>query len=169
MGRNGVSSGVSDGAETFEEFVAAFAGTLGRLCFQLTGAQDAALDLAQDVLERVYAQWAKVSQADHPYAYARRIAVNTHLNSTRRRLTTVATDPAEFDTAVDQAQPDDTLWQALATIPPRQRAALVLRYYEDCTESDIAAALNCRPATVRSLVARGLTTLRASELLRSEP
>lgn len=145
IGRTGVSSGVDRATETF------------------------ALDLAQDVLERVYAQWGRVSRADHPYAYARRIAVNTHLNNTRRQLATVATDPAEFDGAVDQVEPDDTLWRALATISPRQRAALVLRFYEDCTESDIAAVLNCRPATVRSLVARGLATLRASELLRSEP
>lgn len=154
---------------TFEEFVAAHGGALGRLCFQLTGAHDAALDLAQDVLERVYAKWSRVARADHPYAYVRRLAVNTHLNGTRRRLRTVATDPALFDTPVDDPPgPDESLWQALATLPPRQRAALVLRYYEDCPEADIATALGCRPATVRSLVARGLTTLRASDLLRTE-
>lgn len=154
---------------TFEDFVAAHGGALGRLCLQLAGTHDAALDLAQDVLERVFAKWSKVARADHPYAYVRRIAVTTHLNSTRRQLRTIATDPALFDTPIDDPPAaDESLWRALATLPPRQRAALVLRYYEDCAEADIATALGCRPATVRSLVARGLTTLRASELLRTE-
>jgi len=159
---------------TFEEFVAAHGGALGRLCLQLTGAHDAALDLAQDVLERTYAKWSRVARADHPYAYVRRIAVNAHLNAARRRLATVATDPALLDLPADEpphagGRPDEELWQALVALPPRQRAALVLRYYEDCPEADIAAALGCRPATVHSLVARGLATLRASDLLRSEP
>ena len=95
------------GPPTFEGFVGAYSGALGRLCFQLTGSPDAALDLAQDVLERVYAKWPKVARADHPYAYVRRMAVNTHLNNTRRRLTTVASDPATLDRPVEDRPPAD--------------------------------------------------------------
>jgi RNA polymerase sigma-70 factor (sigma-E family) len=159
----------SSAASSFEEFVAAHGGALGRLCYQLTGAHDPALDLAQDVLERVYSRWSRVARAEHPYAYVRRIAVNTHLNHLRRQLLTLATDPMALDVAVDDPDlPDDELWQALASLPDRQRAALVLRYYEDCPDAEIALALRCRPATVRSLVSRGLATLRTSDTFRSE-
>ncbi len=148
-----------------------YGGALGRLCFQLTGGHDPALDLAQEVLERVYVKWPKVARADHQYAYVRRLAVNTHLNAGRRLLRTVPVDPLSLDRAVElgpESVPGDDLWRALAALPPRQRAALVLRYYEDCPEADIAVALGCRPATVRSLVARGLAALRTSDLLRSD-
>jgi RNA polymerase sigma-70 factor (sigma-E family) len=163
-------------SESFEEFVAVYGAPLGRLCHQLTGSHDAALDLVQDVLERVYVKWSRVSRAEQPFAYVRRLAVNTHLNSTRRRVPTLASDPAVLGAAVPPA-PDgtetvaaeDELWRALALLPARQRAALVLRYYEDCADAQIAEALGCRPATVRSLVARGLAALRASDLTRSEP
>lgn len=170
MGNLGVLINVNRvAASSVEDFVQAYGAGLARLCFQLTGTHDASLDLVQDVLELVHAKWSKVAAADHPYAYVRRMTLNKHLNNSRRRIPTVATDPILLD---HQSEPttrgDDLMWQALAGLPTRQRAALVLRYYEDCTEAEIASTLGCRPATVRSLVSRGLAALRTSDLLRSE-
>jgi DNA-directed RNA polymerase specialized sigma24 family protein len=71
--------------EAFEAFVDAHAGALGRLAYQLTGEHDSALDLVQDVLVRLVDKWTKVAVADYPLAYARRMMVNLHLNSHRRR------------------------------------------------------------------------------------
>ncbi|HWU19918.1 MAG TPA: SigE family RNA polymerase sigma factor [Nocardioides sp.] len=151
---------------SFEAFVAADGARLGRLCHQLTGSHDDALDLAQDVLTRVWQRWSRVAAAEHPYAYVRRIAVNMHLNSIRKRRPTPS-DVEPVDRAVDpdlDRRPDDELWHALHRLPARQRAALVLRYYEDLPDEETAAVLGCRRATVRSLVARGLETLRTFEL-----
>jgi RNA polymerase sigma-70 factor (sigma-E family) len=156
--------------ETFEAFVDAHAAALGRLAHQLTGDHDRALDLAQDTLVRALDGWDRVEAAEHRFAYVRRMMVNLHLNSRRIRVP-VPTDPAVADArsdAVDQASDQveqDAMWRALGELPVRQRTVLVLRYYEGVPDTEIAAIIGCRRATVRSLAARGLAALRRSSQL----
>jgi RNA polymerase sigma-70 factor (sigma-E family) len=149
-------------APDFDELFAAAWPRLLRTTYGVT--QDA--QLAEDVLQaafvKTYASWARVSRANDPFAYVRKIAVNTalaqHRKAYRRRETTFASLP-------DRASPagpvvDDEVWAAIGALPPRQRAVVVLRYYEDLSEREIAAVLGIRPGTVKSHAAAALETLR---------
>lgn len=156
-------------AETLEfaDFVRAHTRVLVRTAYLLTGSGDSAEDLVQDTFLRLYPQWHRVQAAEAPLAYVRRSLTNAFLNQRRRRSSTeVVTDhlpdrPADRD-SVDELVDRDEIWMLLATLAERQRAALVLRYYEGLADAEIAAALGCREGTVRSLISRGLATLRAS-------
>lgn len=156
--------------EAFDAFVDAHACALGKLAHQLTGGHDSALDLVQDVLVRVLGSWDKVARADHQFAYVRRMMINLHLNSGRRR-TTVSADPRISTAALVEADRTheydelDAMWRALRELSARQRTVLVLRYYEGCSDHEIAAIVGCRRTTVRSLAARGLAGLRSSAQL----
>jgi RNA polymerase sigma-70 factor (sigma-E family) len=156
--------------EAFEALVDAHAAALGRLAHQLTGEHDSALDLVQDVLVRVLDKWTKVAVADHPLAYARRMMVNLHLNSHRRR-SLVPASPEITNVAVVEADPTqeyaelDAMWRALSELSDRQRTVLVLRHYEGLSDVEIALVIGCRRSTVRSLAARGLAALRESTQL----
>lgn len=126
---------------------------LGRL---LTGSQEQGEDLAQEAILGLLRHDAVIS----PKAYLRRSIVNLSINHTRRSIrernylqALPAPDPVP-------APAVDDLWPLVQTLPPRQRAVLVLRYYEDLSEADIAAILGCRPGTVKSLAARALAQLR---------
>ncbi|MEP7736464.1 sigma-70 family RNA polymerase sigma factor [Nocardioides sp. 31GB23] len=153
--------------DVFAAFVRQHAVRLARLAHQLTHDREAAADLVQDVLLEVYRRWPQVDGARSAYAYTRRMLVNRHIDSGRRRrlITQPWSDDAEA-TAGSEAQPIDALaerdriWHALGQLPARQRAVLVLRHYEACPDDEIAALLGCRRATVRSLAARGAATLR---------
>lgn len=133
------------------------------LAFQLSHDRATAEDLVQQALEQVYRRWRSHGVVDQPLAYARRAVLHEFLR--RRRLASAS--ELVTDSLVERAaapQDDviaerDSMWRALDTLPNRQRAALVLRYYEDLPDEQIAALLGCRPATVRSLVARGLAAL----------
>jgi RNA polymerase sigma factor (sigma-70 family) len=105
---------------------------------------------------------------ERPEAYLKTVLVNEHLRWWRRRasrevpVAAVAADaPVAGDPAAEQAS-RDAAWALLAGLPRRQRAVLVLRYYEDLADTEIAAVLGCAPATVRSQAARALATLRAA-------
>ncbi|HEX5586534.1 MAG TPA: sigma-70 family RNA polymerase sigma factor [Acidimicrobiia bacterium] len=140
---------------TLAELYAAQYLPMVRLGYLLTGSTAVAEDLVQDSFVQLQRNWAGVRE---PTAYLRRSVVNA-CNTHHRR---VGRERERFpglvrDTVV--AEDTDTL-DALAALPHRQRAALVLRYYEDRTDAEIAEVLGCRPATVRSLVHRGLATLR---------
>lgn len=126
-----------------------------RLAYLLTGSTAVAEDLVQDSFVRLQQHW---TDAREPAAYLRRSVVNA-CNSHHRR---VGTERSHFHELVTDTVAPETpvILDALAALPYRQRAALVLRFYEDRTEAEIAAALGCRPATVRSLVHRGLAALR---------
>jgi RNA polymerase sigma-70 factor (sigma-E family) len=150
-----------------EEFAAFYVATWPRL-FRTTYAVAGDRQRTEDALQTAYAQawsrWSRVSAADDPVAYVRRMAVNAalarHRGSSARRETSVASPP-------DTPAPDlglvdrDATWQAIRALPPRQRAVVVLRYYEDLSEREIAAALGCRPGTVKSQASAALATLRA--------
>lgn len=160
------------GIVQFADFVRAHTPLLVRTAYLLTGSGDAAEDLVQDTLLRLYPQWHRVQAAEVPLAYVRRSLTNTFLNQRRRRSSTeVVTDrlpdrPADR-TAIDDLVDRDEVWLLLATLAERQRAALVLRYYDGLDDAEIARALDCREGTVRSLISRGLATLRASGNARS--
>ena len=136
-----------------------------RAAYLLTGSSPAAQDLVQETLVRVLLQWRRVERADVPEAYARRIMLNLFLGA-RRRAWSGELPHAELpDTATvstyDDVDARDQLRRALLAMPPRQRAAVVLRHYEDRSEAETAALMGCSVGNVKALTSRGLATLRA--------
>ena len=149
----------------FAEFVRAHTAALLRTAFLLTGNGYAAEELVQDTLVRLYAKWDRVDAAEVPLAYVRRSLTNAFLNDRRRassRDIRVDVIPDRIDERDETRHIDerDELWPLLLALPARQRAALVLRYYSDLADDDIASALDCRVGTVRSLISRGLAAMR---------
>jgi RNA polymerase sigma-70 factor (sigma-E family) len=149
----------------FAHFVREQTAQLLRSAYLLTGSPSAAEDLVQDTLVRLYPKWDRVMAAEVPLAYVRRSLVNGFLNQRRR--------PASRELVLDELPEHadvrdigadvttrDLLWRLLGTLPERQRAALVMRFFHDLNDDEIAACLNCRPGTVRSLISRGLASLR---------
>lgn len=136
-----------------------------RLAYLLTGDRALAEDLVQEAFLRFVGRLHHLRDPEAFDAYLRRTIVNLSKDVFRRRaversyLERRTAELREGHTDRDVAA-YEAMRTALLTLPPRQRAAIVLRYYEDLHESDIADLLRCRPATVRSLVARGLETLR---------
>ncbi len=148
--------------EDFEQFMAAALPGLLRFGHVLTGDAHRAEELVQSALVKTYQRWARLDH-DQPHAYVRRAMVNTY-TSWWRRARREAAWPADYDLPATEAAPyadRDLAMRALALLPPRQRAVLVLRYYEDLSEADIAAALGCTAGTVKSQASRALRTLRA--------
>ena len=159
---------ISGGGEDFSVFAAARWPGLVRLAFGLTGDRWAAEDIAQTTLARAYVAWRRVSRADDPDAYLRRILVNTSNRRFRRhRVTEQSGDPPEIavEGPADLVGERAALLAALRELPPRQRAVVVLRYWEDLTDVQIATALGCSPGTVRSQLSRALAKLRESPVL----
>lgn len=156
---------VTTGALSFEELVRASERRLLRLGLMLTGGVHSAEDLVQTVLARAHDRWDRISALDHPEAYLRTMVVNEFLSWRRllkNREIALAEPPDELsdeDIGSRQAQ-RDAAWRLLAKLPRRQRAVLVLRYYEDLPDSEIAELLGIAPGTVRSNAARGLAALR---------
>ena len=158
----------------FEAFVARFGNQLLRTAYLLTGNTLAAEELVQDTLVRLYPKWHLVQSAEVPLAYVRRSLANGFVNHTRRasrRETAVDFLPDLPDDADHPGRFDDRdqLWSLLRTLPQRQRAALVLRYFHDLPDDEIGSALGCRIGTVRSLISRGLSALRESPQFGRNP
>jgi RNA polymerase sigma-70 factor (sigma-E family) len=149
---------------SFEEFVAARGDRLYRAAWLLTGDAHAAEDLLQTVLARVWPKWSRIA-GDNPEAYARRALVNTYASWWRRRWRgETPTQELPDDTAVRDVFAEVDLAQSLAAavgrLPPRQRAVVVLRYFEDLSVEETAQVLGCRPGTVKSQAAKALRILR---------
>ncbi|MCG5437042.1 SigE family RNA polymerase sigma factor [Micromonospora foliorum] len=150
---------------TFEEYVSSRGPALVRLARLLTGDEHRAEDLTQDVLARAYVHWRKIARADHPDVYVRRMMVNANTSWWRRRssreLVTAefADRPGRGDLGGDAADRDE-MWRLILGLPGRQRAVLVLRYYEDLDDPTIAQILGCSPVTVRTHAMRALSQLR---------
>lgn len=170
-----VTTGGSEKAATasFDELVVSNERRLLRLALMLSGGVHSAEDLVQTVLARAHRRWGRISSLEHPEAYLRTMVVNEFL-SWRRRLKNREVPMAELaepvsgeDISSRQAQ-RDAAWRLLASLPRQQRAVLVLRFYEDLPDDEIAAVLGCSPSTVRSNAARGLASLRASLPLSDE-
>jgi RNA polymerase sigma-70 factor (sigma-E family) len=151
----------------FEDFVAATSTRLFSLAMLLVGRNQAdAEDLLQDVLERAYRHWPRIVRGGEPEPYIRRMLANAAVDRRRllRRRPERPLDPgAPADTnEVDQVTERAVLIRALADLPPRQRAVLVLRYFEDLTEAQTAAVLGCGVGTVKSQSSRALARIRES-------
>ena len=150
---------VSDVDATFDAFVRNRLPELLRFGRVLTGNEEAAADLVQDALERTIMHWSRVESRDDPEGYVRRVMVNRNISIWRRLRRERITDTLPDDGYVDRHR-DRELWEALLTLPPRQRAVIVLRYYEDLTEEQIAGVLGCRRGTVKSQSSAGIAALR---------
>jgi RNA polymerase sigma-70 factor (sigma-E family) len=159
--------------EEYAALVAARAPALLRLAVMLTGSRLEAEDLLQATLVRTQRHSDRIPGMGAPAAYLRRALVHEHVSGLRRLQRRVRTAPLEGHDVEEVADPvaavdrRDTTWRLLATLPPRQRAVLVLRFYEDLPDGDVAAALGCSESTVRAHAARALAALRA-ELSRTE-
>lgn len=129
-----------------------------RLAYLLTGNQAAAEDLVQDAFVKVHRQWA--TGIEYPKAYLRTAVVNTCHSWGRRKVRELDHLRRRLETVEDPVLVADEMFDVLQVLPARQRAAIVLRFYEDLPETEIASALRCRPNTVRTLIHRGLKTLR---------
>jgi RNA polymerase sigma-70 factor (sigma-E family) len=149
----------------FARFVRANTPALLRTAYLLAGDAHAAEELVQDTLVRLYPKWHLVEAAEAPLAYVRRSLANQYVNHSRRpsrreiTLDALPERPVLTDPA-GQLDDRDQLWAMLDTLPARQRAALVLRYFHDLPDEEIGAALGCQLGTVRSLISRGLAALR---------
>ena len=155
----------TDRSEDFTAFAVSRWPGLVRLAFGLTGDRQLAEDVAQTALARAYVAWRRVSRVEDPDAYLRRILVNaSHRRFRRRRVTEQPGDPPEtaVEGPADLVSERAALLAALRQLPPRQRAVVVLRYWNDLSDAQIAAALGCSPGTVRSQLSRALATLRAN-------
>src|SRR5215207_1118672 len=158
----------ADEAE-FREFVRGRSTSLLGTAYSLTGDRSQAEDLLQVALLKTYRHWPAVRSTDHPEAYVRRVMVNQRISWWRRRRVQEVPDPLP-----DRAGPADhstveqrdELWRALGQLPLRTRAVLVLRYWEDLPEQEVATILRCSVGSVKSQASRGLRRLRA--VLESE-
>jgi len=174
MGVHNRRTGDVLGGVTFEEFAMARLPSLLRYAVVLTGDRDLAQDVVQEVLARAQVRWRKISESDSPEAYVRRMVLNEYLSWRRswafrnvhaagERLTDLDDARGGVGDHADGVVEADALWQKLATLGRKQRAVLVLRYYEQLEDEQIADLLGCAPATVRSHASRALRTLRLSE------
>lgn len=152
----------------FNWFVNARLHSLIRYATKLSGSHELAEDIVQDALIKAHAKWGRIAGMDHPDLYVKRIVTNEFMNAKRQRQlrtvelrahTEVAPNdrpPSHEDTAAER----DALLSELSRLPPRQRAVVVLRFYEGLSYTEIANVLNCRPGTARGYGSRALMTLR---------
>ena len=147
----------------FTEFVASRAGWLRKVAYLLCGDWHRADDLVQEAITKLYTHWARVSRADNVDGYARRVLVNTFLAEQRSpwaRLLPGRGELPEAAVATSDLDASLDLRRALAVLPPRQRATVVLRYYADLSIDQTAEALGCSAGNVKSQTSRGLEALR---------
>jgi RNA polymerase sigma-70 factor (sigma-E family) len=146
-------------AEVFDAFVRARHAALLRYGTVLTGDPHSAADLVQDALERTGLAWSRVQQQGDPEGYVRRVMANRNISQWRRLRRERLVD-APPERVYDDHPADDVMWEVLATLPRRQRTVLVLRYYEDLSEVEIARVLGIAQGTVKSQASKGIAALR---------
>jgi RNA polymerase sigma-70 factor (sigma-E family) len=145
----------------FDEFVAARSQALLRTAYLLTGDHPLAEDLLQTALAKCWFAWGRIDGPPEPYV--RRAIATTYATWWRRKWKAERPTGALPEVPVDAGTPvedRDALWRALAALPRRQRAVVVLRYYEDLSEAETAAALGVTTGTVKSQAAKALAALR---------
>jgi RNA polymerase sigma-70 factor (sigma-E family) len=157
---------------TFEEFARVRLPAVLAFATVLAGQRATAEDLAQEVLIKAYARWDHIGQLDRPDMYVRKMILNEFLSWRRRSWRLVPAGDAELSAA---SEPDHAVGYAeheamlaeIARLPGRQRAVLVLRYYEDRSDAEIADLLGCAPGSVRAYASRALAALRVER--RADP
>lgn len=150
--------------QEFREFFDAEFRPLRRIAYLLTGDWGEAEDLAQEAMVRTYRAWGRIRDRARAAAYARTVLANRHRSMLRRARVearhAVARQPIAPLVIEGLGEDQVVMWDALATLPAREREALVLRYYEDLPQADIAATLGIPVGTVKSLTHRALGRLR---------
>ncbi|MEY9942041.1 RNA polymerase sigma-70 factor (sigma-E family) [Streptacidiphilus sp. MAP5-3] len=153
----------------FDAFVAAHWQRLTRTAYLLTGDHHEAEDLVQVTLAKVYPHWARIRRLDAPNAYLHRAMVNNGFSRQRRRRARQLLMPwvpeRAQPSAMAQVEQRSALLRALDELPPRQRAVVVLRYWEDLSERQVADVLGCTTGNVKSQASRGLAKLRNHQAL----
>jgi RNA polymerase sigma-70 factor (sigma-E family) len=155
--------------EQFATFVRAHTAALIKTAYLLTRDADEAEELVQDTLVWLYPRWQQVAEAQHQLAYVRKSVVNRFLAGRRRMSATEVRYDPTLERFTDQrdrrdaaAEVDERLaiWDELGQLSERQRAAIVLRFFHDLPDDEVAQVLDCRVGTVRSLISRSLSALR---------
>lgn len=159
----------------FDQFVADRIDRLLGYATAMTCDKHLAQDIVQNVLLRAARKWDHIGAMDAPHLYVKRMVTNEYLSWRRlkasRDISLAHSDlaqhvPSVTDSADSHAE-REAMRARIRVLPRKQRAALVLRYYEDCTDAEIADVLGCSESTVRSQLSRALQTLRANELARA--
>ena len=158
----------------FRAWVVARSPALLRTAYLLTGSRPDAEDLLQTSLAKTCLAWGRIRDREARDAYVRRVMVNTQTSFWRRRRlderpTAALPERGEARDATADLDLHDALWAALAALPRRQRAAVVLRYYEDLSEAETADVLGVSVGTVKSTTSRALARLRTDAALRDDP
>ena len=155
----------------FDVWMAARVSGLLRFAYLVTGNQHSAEEAVQAALTRIFERWSTVRDSDDVDRYVRRSVVNAHISAWRKHGRQVSPVAEVRTSSVPdpsvQLSRSELVWQVCSQLPPQQRAAVVLRFYEDLDYPEIAAILDCTATTVRSHVHRGLAALR-TELERQE-
>jgi len=151
--------------EDFDDFVQARGRALLRFAYVLSGDAHLAEDLVQEVLARMHRRWDKITAMQHAEAYVRTAIVRQFLSWRRRRsahemILAEVPEPPGFDEPQHQILARDQMWQLLTGLPRAQRAVLVLRFYCDLPDDEIAILLGCGESTVRSQASRALARMR---------
>ncbi|MBV1851793.1 SigE family RNA polymerase sigma factor [Catellatospora tritici] len=149
-----------DAPTSFDEYVRGRHADLLRFAHVLCGDPHLAADLVQDALERTGLAWRRIERHDNPEGYVRRTIINCYLNRRRRFWREVLPGELPERPGSEQQPHDGELWRLLATLPRQQRAVIVLRYYEDMSEAQIAQTLGCSQGTVKSTASRAMAKLR---------
>jgi len=151
-----------DRYEGFAEFIAACGSSLSRTAYLLTGDHHRAEELLQSALVRTAPHWHRVVRGGNPEGYVRRAMINEQVSWWRRRRPTMASIPERATVADESAEAAErvTMAAALAALPARQRAVVVLRYYHDYSIDEVADVLGCAPGTVKSQTHDALKRLR---------
>lgn len=153
-------------ASTFEEYAGNAWPSLYRYAYLLVGNHADAEDIAQQTLVKAYRSWSRIETSDSPAAYLRQIVTNTYLSQRRpkARQLELLTDTPPETRQLPVGGPEErlALWPHVKSLPPRQRAVIVLRYYEDLSEQEIADVLGCSRGNVKSTAHHALKSLRTA-------
>jgi RNA polymerase sigma-70 factor (sigma-E family) len=151
----------------FAEFATARAGSLHRAAYLMVGDPQLAQDLVQEALTKTYVAWPRLRDPQYAEAYCRKAITTTAISWFRRKgwdnerpTEHLPEDERGASGPETLLAERDAVWRVLQELPPRQRVALVLRFYEDLTEAHTAEAMGCAVGTVKSQVSAGLTKLR---------
>jgi RNA polymerase sigma-70 factor (sigma-E family) len=153
-------------ATSFDAWVTARQASLLRFGYLVTGSAEGAQDAVQTALAEAFARWEHVGRLEDPETYVRRMIANAHISNWRRfgRRQVVVAEPrgGAGGDASERIAEHDAVWRMCATLPPQQRAAVVLRFYEDLDYPEIAGVLGCSETTARSHIHRALRRLHTT-------